>query len=252
MIPDESPCGVLMDLKNIHTFFNPGDEFLSDDDDVVGSIPPESHSVKVDAYPLAFLRVAGNLQATGIPHCFYPILTEVNRSVRKDPNRFSPESDDDSFVMDVDLDLTSACAQVVRPIAAQFYNLIAHRIATRAGKLDAQQGTVTAALSGKFAQTPKDRATAYRKQAYCAQALPSDRFHRRIHRSQCPTSCRAEYVYSVDVRSLRSQSGKCVTPPSPFPHLSSPCLTHNSSPGLYSTTLSSLSLDPGNALRSAT
>ena len=204
VFPDEPPCGVLMNLKDIQSLFNPGDQGYSEDE-LIEPTGAEANPVNIDAYPLGFLRVAGNVQATGVPHCFYPIITEINRAVRRTQNRSSPESDEDTFAMD--LDTPCFGAQVVTAVSSQFYNYIAHRIATRAGRLDSQQGSVTAALSGAFSQTTKDRATAYTKQAYCDRALPSDRFHRKIHRPECPTSCRAEFVYSVDVRALRDQSG---------------------------------------------
>ncbi|KAH9159668.1 hypothetical protein EDB89DRAFT_1915798 [Lactarius sanguifluus] len=145
----EPQCGILIDLKNIQALFNPGDQLhIANDDNFLNSDLPESPFINVYAYPLGFLRVAGNIQAT----------------------------------------------------------------APRAGRMDSQQGSVTAVLSGTFAQTPKDKRAASRKRAYCDQALPSTRFHKRISRPECPKCCRAEFVYSVDVRSLKSlgPSGKLI------------------------------------------
>jgi hypothetical protein len=72
---------------------------------------------------------------------------------------------------------------------------------------DAQQGTVTAAISGGFADSPKHKAIASRKQAYCETSLPSERFHAKTSIDDCPTYCRAEFVYSVDIRALKNPSG---------------------------------------------
>ncbi|KAH9022649.1 hypothetical protein EDB85DRAFT_1895171 [Lactarius pseudohatsudake] len=209
----EPQCGVLVDLENIQALFNPGDQsHIPDDDDFLDSGLQESPFVNVYAYPLGFLRVAGNIQATGVPHCFYPVVAEVNLSVREDSNESSSESDSDDDFPEAPRRRHLPPTPAVKPVAAQFYNYIAHRIAPRAGRMDSQQGSVTAALSGAFAQTPKDKRAASRKQAYCDQALPSTRFHKRISRPECPKCCRAEFVYSVDVRSLKpaARSGKLI------------------------------------------
>ncbi|KAI9452142.1 hypothetical protein BJY52DRAFT_1226308 [Lactarius psammicola] len=145
----------------------------------------KAESVKVDVYPLGFLRVAGNVQATTIPPCFYQAIGEISRAVRKDANG---PTDGDENLWASDLDSAT----------------------TRAGRFDTQQGTVTAALAGAFAQTAKDKATAMMKQEYCQRSLPSDRFQKKISHSDCPVCCRAEIVYAVNVRALKSQTGRSI------------------------------------------
>ncbi|KAI9442798.1 hypothetical protein BJY52DRAFT_1229143 [Lactarius psammicola] len=168
----------------------------------------KAESVKVDVYPLGFLRVAGNVQATTIPPCFYQAIGEISRAVRKDANG---PTDGDENLWASDLDSASIPrAPVIKPISSQFYNYISHRAATRAGRFDTQQGTVTAALAGAFAQTAKDKATAMMKQEYCQRSLPSDRFQKKISHSDCPVCCRAEIVYAVNVRALKSQTGRSI------------------------------------------
>ena len=252
---NQPPCGVLVNLDGIQGLFNPefgnSSAHLSDD----MSDASDSHLVNIDAYPLAFLGKAGNIQANGIPYCFYSKLTEINGDVRIDnrstTRRGSPagstlsyrgsedwDAEADRHVGDADggagdsddgddraeetSDVefndedgaTRSHIQVVKPICSQFYNHITHRIASRAGRLDSQQGTVTAAIAGGYANTPKDSATASRMQTYCEFSLPSDRFHDRISSKkpevECPTACRAEFVYSIDVRGLKDRSGSCV------------------------------------------
>ena len=193
------PCGVLMNLQNIQELFGPGvPEPQYDDDASNDSV--EEHRTKVAVYPLGFLRTAGNVQATGPPQCLYPTLKKINASVRK-PHRQSQQSqhspDDDSPYEEYHPPESRAPA--VKAIASQFYNLIAHRATPRAGRLDSQQGLVTAALAGAFAQTAKDKKIAYEKQAACNSKLPSRSFHDKIHLDDCPKSCRAEIVYTVDV-----------------------------------------------------
>jgi hypothetical protein len=98
-------------------------------------------------------------------------------------------------------------SRVVKPVSSQFYNYMTHRVASRAGRHDSQQGTVTAAVAGAFATSRKHKTIASKKQEYCDQSLPSDRFHDRFSIEDCPTSCRAEFVYSIDIRRLQDPSG---------------------------------------------
>jgi hypothetical protein len=242
---DAPPCGVLVNLRNIQGLFNPN----SSTDIDAGNNP---HVVHVDAYPLGFLKTAGNIQADGVPHCFYPKLTEINKNVRKnhpvypthtashaidevegeeedfdmdvgtgadEEDRLEDEGDDagdredtegPGSVVEVDInnfESTPSIFQAVKPVSCQFYNLSTHRVATRAGRHDSQQGTMTAALAGAFAKNLKDRGIASTFQSYCADGLPSERFHQRISIDKCPTACRAELVYSIDLRALKDPSG---------------------------------------------
>ena len=221
---NEPQCGVLMKLEKIQGLFNPSTEWDQDTDLINDSDDEQTRTVKVDVYPLGFLKTAGNIQATGIPHCFYPVIAKVNRSVRKDPNlpsshsHSSTSSDQGSSDNDSDDDpmflSNGPCpphvggAPVVRPIASQFYNFLAHHTATQAGAHDSQRGTVTAALAGGFAQGSVDKFAARQLRDYCGNALPADRFRHSISIDDCPTSLRAEFVYSVNVRALKDPSGR--------------------------------------------
>jgi hypothetical protein len=193
---------------------------FNNDDDIVNDNNPSnqpSHYVNVDAYPICFLRSAGNIQASGVPNCFLPLLANINQSIRDNPNNpphhihNNLNSDDDSDMDDQDpIPPLQGGQEVLKPVASQFYNYIAHRTATRSGKHLAAQGTVTAAIAGAFAQTPKDRRKAKELLDYCETALPSDRFKNLIDIHDCPSSCRAELVYSIDIRALRRPTGRSV------------------------------------------
>lgn len=221
----ESSCGVLVDLENIQSLFNPYSSTTDSDDSSSSSAAFVDHSIHIDAYPLGFLKSVGNIQASGIPHCFYPVLKEINTSVGKSlPLRATPYRSDEDVNLDDDEEDSDADRmstsydnedrpyriQVVKPVSSQFYNHITHRVASRSGKHDSQHGTVTAAISGAFANTDKDKKTALDRQSYCELCLPSERFGCRINQEDCPTSCRAELVYSVDVRALKEPSGSYV------------------------------------------
>ena len=107
--------------------------------------------------------------------------------------------------------------QVLKPVTSQFYNYIAHHTATCAGNHDTMKGTVTAAIAGGFSQSQKHRRTADDLINYCDTALPSHHFKTHIDIQDCPSSCRTELVYSVDVRALKQPTGRYV---SLFPSLS--------------------------------
>ena len=232
---NQTACGVFVKLRKIQTLFNAESTSTEDDDPVSSYSHLDDPFVRVDAYPLAFLKTAGNIKATGIPHCFYSTLTKINRSVREnhtvqhlaDDDEDAPEHDEDAPERnedehehdsdDSDRPLrsneddafeTPSTYQAVKPVSSQFYNYITHRVASRAGRHDSQQGFVTAAISGAFATSDKDEATAEIKQRLCSTELPSETFHGKITSVRdCPSACRAELVYSIDVRALKEPSG---------------------------------------------
>jgi hypothetical protein len=201
-------------LDNIHALFNPDSQLHDLDEEDDDPVSQESQLIQVSAYPLAFLRTVGNLQATGVPHCFWPTIAKINQGLHQDacqPDFNSDDSDDDSDRMDTNEDqqtLPSGGASIVKPIASQFYNYIAHRTAAHAGKHYSQRGTVTAAVAGAFAEVTKDKNKASELQAHCKQSLPFERFHNAISLEDCPSCCRAELIYSVDVRALQDRTGR--------------------------------------------
>ncbi|KAH9032220.1 hypothetical protein EDB84DRAFT_1438686 [Lactarius hengduanensis] len=210
--PEDPACGVLMDLTNVHSLFHPEREYpLSEEDrmEEYDELRPETG--RVDVYPLGFLRTVGNVQAEGIPPCFYSGIREISSKVRADPNGgdegSSSSSSSTSTTSNGSMTRTPR-TQVIKPISSQFYNYISHRAASRAGDMDTEKGTVTAALAGAFATTAKDRATARGKQDQCRVALPWKRFHNKISCYDCPVSCRGEIVYAVNVRALKVRTGR--------------------------------------------
>jgi hypothetical protein len=216
---EEPTCGVLVNLKSIQGLFNPDTSAIILDDVAYSSSQYDDPFVRVEAYPLAFLKMAGNVKASGVPHCLYPLLTKINKSVRRHHEALGEDSEED----DPEAPYLESTYRAVKPVSSQFYNYMAHRVASRAGRHDAQQGSVTAAISGGYASTDKDKKVAKEKEKYCKRALPSERFHSRINSiGDCPNSCRAELVYSVDVRALNIRSGSYVFVPPSLVHVSYP------------------------------
>jgi hypothetical protein len=199
----ERSCGVLVDLENIQALFHPGLQVSPEHEssDVGGSIPTP---VDVDVYPLYFLRTVGNIKANGHPHCFYPLLTRVNKNISDLPySEYNPDNEDDEDD-DNNLHLDGISADpIVFPVSSQIYNRATHRIASRSGCLDIQHGSVASSLAGAFAQSAKDEQIAKQTQDYCDDSLPSD----RSSLEDCPTHCCSEFVYAVDVQKIKSPSG---------------------------------------------
>ena len=211
---DQPACGVLVNLKDIQTLFNPDISSMDIDEDQSSSPYEDDPFVRVEAYPLGFLKMEGNVKAAGVPYCFYPVIADINSNVTKnhpigDPAGEAGEDLGEDNESDQDSLYSPPIYRAVKPVSSQMYNYIAHRVASGAGRHDSQQGSVTAAISGAFAKTPKDEKTARRKQRYCQVALPSERFHDKINSvTDCPSCCRAELVYSIDVRALENPSGR--------------------------------------------
>jgi hypothetical protein len=215
-------CGVLLNLKSVQGLFNPEIPPILYSDDYQPPPYQDDPYIRIDPYPLAFLKRAGNIKASGIPHCFYPLLTNINKSVRKNlPQHHFPsdphhsqlhqdqhDQEDDSPFVENDTPHLALTYQAVKPVSSQFYNYSTHRVASRAGRHDTQQAAVTAAISGAYAKTDKDKKTARDMQHHCNIGLPTDMFHARINSvDECPSACRAELVYSIDVRALKDPSG---------------------------------------------
>ncbi|KAI9433362.1 hypothetical protein H4582DRAFT_2061155 [Lactarius indigo] len=211
-------CGVLMDLENVQNLFHPSREYpLSEEERMEEFDELRESTGRVDVYPLGFLRTVGNVQAEGIPPCFYKGIREISKKVRVDPNGGESERSRSSRSSRSSVESSRSSeegmrrigqTQVIKPISSQFYNYISHRAASRAGDMDTEKGTVTAALAGEFATTVKDRATARDKQEQCSVALPWKRFHNKISCYDCPVSCRGEIVYVVNVRALKVRTGR--------------------------------------------
>src|SRR6266567_3872510 len=89
--------------------------------------------------------------------------------------------------------------QAIKPVSTQFYNYITHHVMTCAGKHNSQQGIVTTAISGAFANTQKHKTTTFKKQSHCNQGLPLKQFHDKISLEDCPISLCAEFIYLIDI-----------------------------------------------------
>ena len=209
------PCSILVNLSNIQALFNP--YTFHHDDSESNSNLEDPHFVHINAYPLVFLRTIGNIQTNGIPSCFYPLLTNINNFIRKripldlshSYNHHHSKDNDDDDVSSINMDDSDhhdvpSYLQAIKPVSTQFYNYITHHVMTCAGKHNSQQGIVTTAISGAFANTQKHKTTTFKKQSHCNQGLPLKQFHDKISLEDCPISLCAEFIYFIDIRALKT------------------------------------------------
>jgi hypothetical protein len=196
--PDDKECGILIDLRTIGNLYVQGD-----DPDF-----QEEPATLVSAYPQAYLRSYGHIQASGIMWPFHRILDGIQANVGKPVQRLSSDDDsDDSHNEDSELesDSDSPRMKAVFGIGSQGYNELSHRIAPRAGAHDVQKGMITAALAGAYT-LPHDglgQRSARRHFDDCARMLPIDRFKAKISHADCPRALRMEQIYYVDIFALK-------------------------------------------------
>ncbi|KAG0697442.1 hypothetical protein DFH29DRAFT_1003759 [Suillus ampliporus] len=197
-------CGILVNLETIPQLFSSyvaHDEHLDLDADIVDF--DDGQSAKINVYPQAFLRKYGHLQSDSILPHFKTFIKKVQANItrgRRRPNRMNDDDDDD--------DDGDAMADDGRPIppaiiasGCQFYNEISHRIRPNSGLHDVQQGRITSALSGAYAQgTGKHVHSA--AMHYCRLSLPHERYDNSISLDNVPRDLRLENIYILQLESM--------------------------------------------------
>ncbi|KAF8263447.1 hypothetical protein EI94DRAFT_1703978 [Lactarius quietus] len=187
--PMTGACAVFVNLETVQGLFNPDTLLAAFDDD------PE----EINHFP-------DEEKANGVPHCLYPTLTKINLNVRNNPNPPSPMSDREA----PHAERRTEAAAVVKPVRSQMYNYFSHQVTPQPGTLDAQQGKIMGAITGKFIKTVKDKLMAKKKLKQCNNKLPFEVFHWRLELQDCPTSCHVEVVYAIDIRNLKESSGRYI------------------------------------------
>jgi hypothetical protein len=194
--PDEKECGILIDLRSV------GNLYIHRDDD---SDFQEEPATIVSAYPQAYLRSYGHIQASGVMWPFHKILEEIQANIGKAVHGHNSDEDSEDSYSDVESDIDSPRMKPVYGIGSQGYNELSHRVAPRAGAHDIQKGMITAALAGSYA-LPHDgvgQRSAIRHFDDCARMLPIDRFKAKISHADCPRALRMEQIYYVDIFALK-------------------------------------------------
>jgi hypothetical protein len=205
------PCGLLINLETISELFSsciPDHADMEvDADDAFGT---EHHVLpSVNVYPQAFLRKYGHVQCnTVLPH-FDPFILDIRRSTSRRP-RVAATSDNDEPLHEED-DLfgddhndDDPIPPVLIPSTCQFYNEISHRIRPSAALHDVQQGRITSALSGAYANGPAKRSHSALVRE-CKMGLPHQKYNNKISLDDVPRALRLENIYIVQCDSLKPE-----------------------------------------------
>lgn len=199
------PCGILLKLRGIEAFFSDGhqeDDACMDED--------EPRETVVSAYPQAFLREYGHVQVSGVTSASRDVVNNINkavtllRSVRRGNrgNEGDGNESDDSVDSVDDLLSFHPRSGALSAISSQVYNEVQHRVRPTAALHEAQQGLVTACLSGAYSTTPKAVNNAKAKLATCSAKRPHQSFRDKLSVQGVPRDLRYEVVYHVNCLQL--------------------------------------------------
>ncbi|KAH7917232.1 hypothetical protein BV22DRAFT_1135578 [Leucogyrophana mollusca] len=207
-----TPCGILMDLNNLHELFSSDEDDFpepptvpNDDDDSDGEninidvVKVPVNKVPFNIYPQAYLHQYGHYQAHGIFNIFKPILAEINNSLRRDPGQRNQEEEDADDADEVEDILGHGSAPIVNATWSQGYNQLSHHVRTTAKFHDVQLGTITSALAGTYATTDRNRRRATNQARKCEDNLPHNRYADKVGGVALPQSFRFETVIDINM-----------------------------------------------------
>jgi hypothetical protein len=182
------PCGVLVNLSNLHTLFQPDDRLLYAR---AGPCPKNYFP-----YPQAGLVTAGHLQADALISDFYPLLEAINLDILK-----NGEEDPQEEL------LVEAPKWPVYGVSCQMYNAVMHHTRGIGSQHhDVVRGTVSGALGGQC--TPEAAST---KQATdlrhaCRVQMPHEAYKVKASNDAVCKDLRLENVYWVDFDQIAAEN----------------------------------------------
>ncbi|KAG0693691.1 hypothetical protein DFH29DRAFT_382941 [Suillus ampliporus] len=205
--PGTKPCGLLVNLETIPQLFSSyvgHDEHLDIDADIIDL--DDVHDTKINVYPQAFLRKYGHVQAKSVLPHFRPFVNKVQSRITRARHAPSHDADDDDDDEDVVVaDVPSHDSQPIAPAilasACQFYNEISHRVRPSAALHDVQQGRITSALAGTYAQGAAKHVHSACMHT-CNVGLPHKRYDDKIKLSNVPRALRLENIYILQLDSM--------------------------------------------------
>lgn len=200
MAAGQEPCGILMNLRKIHSLYNDGADNISELYPDGGEDVAEEKGPVISIYPQAYLRDAGHIQVKGVMPAFLNIIKDIQasfQSLYEIENADSDEAEEGEVAPP-----RQSYPSPIAAVSSQAYNELSHRASSQAGSHDVQQGAVTAAVSGCFAISPKNERDAKKIQRKCSVMLPHERFAHKITMDNVPRALRMEQVYTVDIQDL--------------------------------------------------
>ncbi|KAF9518846.1 hypothetical protein BS47DRAFT_1358506, partial [Hydnum rufescens UP504] len=183
---DEAPCGVLLNLATCEALFVLEPSMIDEG---------EEH-VYVSVYPQAYLRHIGHMRANCVMRDFRAVIKRINNTITH-PEGESDDSDDE-----IEAEYLSARPAALRGTSFQAYNEMVHRFTDRHGGMDIQQGSLTAAASGRYARDARDVRTAKGRSALVDELLPHERMTEKMELENSPRDLRLEQVYTLDLHCM--------------------------------------------------
>jgi hypothetical protein len=210
--PAAKPCSILFNLRNIGELFVNLDDTLEDEDEEEQTFDEETGLFTAAkekrpeltphwAYPQAFLRSYGHFKAKGLLNMFYPLLNNLNTSLRGE-NSDMEEDDDEDDQVEFALRKRNNYS-IVTGVSSQGYNELSHRVRSSAKLHDVQLGQITATFAGPNASNPRGKA---KSRAHLRNLLDGDlphtRFNDKIATPNQNTAFRLENVYTINIMGL--------------------------------------------------
>lgn len=190
--PRGRPCGVLLNLRTLPSFFREQSHANLDDVDVEEYDDPlrrERSGPHLQLFPQAFLADKGHFQATRLPQPFYHHLRSISQDVIRDTN-------DDEEDISLPLPIMGA--------SSQGYNAIVHRMRGTVSAHDIQRADVTAHAGSVFASLPEDQKVGDVLTATLKNSnMPHDRLEKKLSSDMVNTDLRMENVYHFDLSLVR-------------------------------------------------
>lgn len=174
------PCGVLVDLNNLHTFFQPDERLL------YARAGPRPKNLR--PYPQAGLVTAGHLQADVLISDFYLRLEAINLDILK-----NGEEDPQEEL------LTEALKWPVYGVSCQMYNAVMHHTRGIGSQHhDVARGTVSGALGGMCTTEAAPTKQAMDLRRACWAQMPHEAYKVKASNDAVCKDLRLENVYWVD------------------------------------------------------
>ena len=161
-------------------------------------------ALKVSPYPQGYLQQYGHIKVNGVMPSFNATLQQINNDLQQRQDDGDSDDNDDGSEIDSTFAMRRGVSEpTIFPVSSQAYNELSHRLSSRSGSHDVQQGSITGALAGAYATNSKSKQTAQSKLAFCQVKLPIDRVKQKLAVEQCPRALRMEHVFGINVTAIK-------------------------------------------------
>jgi hypothetical protein len=191
---DTEHCGLLLNLKDVHELFNYDGDILVNESDMF------IRDSTIHKYSMGYLHDIGQLQTRQPIPLYASQLQAINESVAQRVEVADAEyviGDDDLPEM-----AQGAAKTAVFGTASQIYNSFLHFMAPFANEFIIQQGCVTAAYSGQWADKPNLQLKREKACNHIKFNLPHEQLRNAINSGNGTPDLRVEQVYVIHMDEL--------------------------------------------------